>query len=224
MVPQEETQQIRQEQWRYWEGQNERRSPYDPIISAFVQPKLDFVSSYVDLPRESFVLDVGCGNGYFTHYLDRIGQCIGLDYSNAMLRLGPDSRKVQASAFHLPFDDGTFDMVFCSNLLHHMANPLAAITEMKRTSRRYVAIHEPNRNNPAMLLLGLLKKEERLSLHFTSSYLRALARQAGMTVLACETMGFVTPNRMPRPIATLAAKFNDPNPFGAYAVLVSRCN
>ena len=75
-----------------------------------------------------------------------------------------------------------------------------------------------------MLALGLFKREERLSLRFTGSYLRSLAQQAGVRVLACEAMGFITPNRMPRPIAMLMGRFNGPNPFGAYVVLVARCD
>jgi hypothetical protein len=94
---------------------------------------------------------------------------------------------------------------------------------MKRVSRRYVVLSEPNRNNPAILALGLLKSEERQGLRFTGSFLRSLAEQAGLHVVACETMGFVTPNRMPRPIAMLAARFNSPSPLGAYVVLVARC-
>ena len=212
------------QQVSYWEGQRKRRHPSDPIISAFVRPKLDFVLRYIELPPSPQVLDVGCGNGYFTYYLQELGRSIGLDYAAAMLKLNPCSDLVRASTLNLPFPGDTFDVSFCSNLLHHLSEPVAAITEMKRVSKRYVVISEPNRNNPAILALGLVKPEEREGLRFTGSFLLSMAERAGLQVLACETMGFVTPNRMPRLVVRLAGRFNAPNPFGAYIVLVARCN
>lgn len=212
------------QQVSYWEGQRKRRHPSDPIISAFVRPKLDFMRKYMALPASPQILDVGCGNGYYTYYFQELGRGVGLDYAAAMLKLNPCSDLVRASALRLPFADGAFDLSFCSNLLHHLAEPLAVIAEMKRVSQRYVVISEPNRNNPANLLLGLVKPEERASLHFTKAFLLTLAEQAGLRVLACETMGFVTPNRMPRMVVSLASKWDAPNPLGAYAVLVARCH
>jgi ubiquinone/menaquinone biosynthesis C-methylase UbiE len=182
------------------------------------------ILKYIELPQSPQILEVGCGNGYFTYYLKDFGRTIGVDYARTMLSLNPCSDLIQASAFQLPFADNEFDLSFCSNLLHHMTEPVAAIKEMKRVSKRYVAISEPNRNNPAILTLGLLKSEERESLRFSGAFLRSLAEQAGLRVLACETMGFVTPNRMPRPIVKLVSRFNGPNPFGAYAVLVAQGN
>ena len=208
----------------YWEGQRKRRHPADPIIAAFAQPKLDFILNYLELPATPQILDAGCGNGYFTYYLQALGPTLGLDYAEAMLAQNPCRDLVQASAFDLPFADNHFDVSFCSNLLHHLPDPLAVIAEMKRVSRKYVVISEPNRNNPAILALGLAKPEERESLRFTGSFLRTLADQAGLQVLTCKTMGFVTPNRMPRLIAKLVGKFDGPNPFGAYAVLVAQSN
>lgn len=54
------------EQIRYWETQRKRRVPTDPIIQAFVKPKIDFIQQHVALPSGVRILDVGCGNGYFT--------------------------------------------------------------------------------------------------------------------------------------------------------------
>lgn len=207
-------------QVEYWEGQRQRRSPTDPIIRAFVQPKLAFMQQHMQLPAGAHILDVGCGNGYFTHYLEAYGPTVGIDYAAAMLALNPGSDLAQASALQLPFASGSFDMVFCSNLLHHVADPVAVVREMARVSRRYVAIHEPNRNNPAMLALGVVKPEERQSLRFTGASIRGVAEEAGLRVLACETMGFVTPNRMPAAVAKRLEALNGPNPFAAYAVLV----
>jgi SAM-dependent methyltransferase len=190
-------------------------------VTAFVQPKIDFVFNHIK--DVGLILDVGCGNGYFTYYLEKVGPTIGLDYAATMLSQNPVEALVQGSAFELPFADDSFDLVLCSNLLHHLLHPLKVISEMKRTSKKYVVLHEPNRNNPAMLALALFKAEERGGLRFTSSYLGSLAHQAGLYVIACQTLGFVTPNRMPKAIAKILARFNKPSPFAAYSILVAEC-
>jgi SAM-dependent methyltransferase len=210
------------EQVIYWEGQRKRRDPTDPIIQSFVQPKIDFMLRHISLPPDGRILDVGCGNGYFTHYFDHYGNVVGVDYASAMLAMHPGSRLVQASAFELPFETGSFDVVFCSNLLHHVPDPVAVVGEMKRVSRRYVVIHEPNRNNPAMLALGLVKAEERQSLQFTPKYVRSLADHNGLHAIACESLGFITPNRMPAAIARQVGAWNAPHPLAAYTVLIAQ--
>lgn len=212
-----------QEQINYWTGEGvvKRKHPAHPVVAAFAQPKLAYILKHVNLPERPQLLDVGCGNGYFTYYLDQISPTIGLDYAPAMLRLHPGQRLAQASAFELPFASQTFDLVFCSNLLHHLPEPVEAVREMQRVSRRYVVISEPNRNNPAILALGLVKSEERASLRFTLALLRSFAAEAGLKILAGATMGFVTPNRMPMPVVKLVAGLDAPNPFGAYGVLIA---
>lgn len=212
-----------QEQITYWTGEGavKRKHPAHPVVAAFARPKLAYIMQHITLPQQPQLLDVGCGNGYFTYYLDQISPTIGLDYAAAMLHLHPGRRLAQASAFELPFASQSFDLVFCSNLLHHLPEPVAAVREMKRVSRRYVVISEPNRNNPAILALGLFKSEERASLRFTLSLLHSFAVEAGLKVLAGATMGFVTPNRMPMPVVKLVAGLDGPNPLGAYAVLIT---
>lgn len=217
----------------YWENQRKRRDPADPLVAAFVEPKIAFIRQHVSLPDAPKILDVGCGNGYFTYYLDQLtqtgdasgsghsGTTIGIDFAKAMLQLNPCDNLMQGSALDLPFQDGSFDMVFCSNILHHIEDPVAVVREMRRVSNKYVVIHEPNRNNPAMLALGLLKEEERLSLQYTQPFVRSLAERAGLQIVACETIGFVTPNRMPKPIADYLSSLNAPNPLAAYHVVVA---
>lgn len=80
----------------------------------------DSACSYCDAPR--VVLDVGCGTGYVTGFLQglRPGDTyLGCDISGAMLReakenLEGDVALVEADLAELPFGDGTVDTVVSS--------------------------------------------------------------------------------------------------------------
>jgi ubiquinone/menaquinone biosynthesis C-methylase UbiE len=61
-----------------------------------------------------------------------------MDFSQFMLFSNTCQIKAQWSALELPFNDKSFDVVFCSNLLHHLAAPLIAVKEMARVSKSYV--------------------------------------------------------------------------------------
>ncbi|MFQ5560661.1 MAG: class I SAM-dependent methyltransferase, partial [Nitrospinota bacterium] len=140
-------------QKRYWESTRERRAPEHPVIKAFAEPKIEFVKKSISTkgqpggPRLS-MLDVGCGNGFLTFYLEKQYDIVALDFSLFMLKNHSYKKNICGSAMDLPFEDGSFDATFCSNLMHHLDKPERAVSEMKRVSRRYVILSEPNRNNP----------------------------------------------------------------------------
>ncbi len=203
-----------------WEAPGKRRDPSHPAVAAFAVPKVAFIQKTLALRTPPAILDVGCGNGYFTHFLSQWGLTVGVDFSKKMLGLNPGERLVQGATDRLPFPSDSFDLVVCSNLLHHLESPVAAVTEMKRVSRRYVALIEPNRYNPLMLLLGILKRNERRTLRFTSSYLREITKASGLSVIATETRGLVTSNRMPGWLVPVLSRLEVANPLSAYVSLV----
>ena len=125
------------------------RDPWHPVVSAYADPKVEFIKRYV--PLKGPVLDLGCGNGIFTLRLASEGADVtGLDYSRHLLGQNEHSRLVCGDATSLPFPDRNFEVVFEANLLHHVADREVVIQEMARTSRRYVVLLEPNRYNPLM--------------------------------------------------------------------------
>lgn len=99
------------------------------------------------------ILDLGCGFGRHAYEAARRGaHVIALDAGEdevngvagtfaAMVEQGelsPETTKVgvvQGDALHLPFADGTFDRVLCSEVLEHIPNDVGAMAELARVLR-----------------------------------------------------------------------------------------
>jgi ubiquinone/menaquinone biosynthesis C-methylase UbiE len=70
----------------------------------------------------SYVLDVGCGRGYWSELFkeNRLGHVVGIDISQTGLKIGressPDIEFTLADATKLPYADKSFDMIFCQGL------------------------------------------------------------------------------------------------------------
>jgi ubiquinone/menaquinone biosynthesis C-methylase UbiE len=99
------------------------------------------------------VLEVGCGAG---HVLERFdGQPrTGIDLSPTMIersrrRLGDAVELLQGSAEALPLDDGSFDVVLCTEVLEHTREPRRVIAELLRVAApgARVVVSIPNERN-----------------------------------------------------------------------------
>jgi len=209
----------------FWEIPKKRREPWHPVIQAFVQPKIEQIKAVLSQNGEDLchlsLLDVGCGNGFFSYYFEKLLTTICIDYSNFMLLLNPCEKKICASATKLPFVDNSFDIVFCSNLLHHLEKPLLAVEEMRRVSRKYVVLSEPNANNPLMFLNSLTVKEERGALKFSSTYLMDIALSSKLTVISLDSMGIVLPNKTPEVLLPLLKLLDGKLPIGFYNMVIA---
>lgn len=94
------------------------------------------------------LLDIGCGTGTFDAMLAASplpARVVGLDYAEAMCKVATGKahtfevadrlRYVNADSQHLPFADGSFDVVTCSNSFHHYPDQQQVVREMKRVLR-----------------------------------------------------------------------------------------
>ena len=189
------------EQKTFWEDVASRRDPNHPAVRAFAGTKLDFLREHLSdgFDAKATMLEIGCGNGYFSAALDAEYDLTCLDFSRNMLEMNPIPwvRKVVGNAEALEFDDNSFDTVFCGNLLHHLEYPSKAISEMRRVARTHVVLIEPNTINPLMFLFNLIKKEERGALKFTARYLRDLGLNGGLKLKAQCAQGAIVPNKTP---------------------------
>jgi ubiquinone/menaquinone biosynthesis C-methylase UbiE len=90
-----------------------------------------------NIPRTNKILDIGCGTGMLLSLLGgRAELVIGIDFSPEMLqkarRRATGAPLVLADADHLPFIDGSFDVVVSITLLQNMPNPAATLREFAR--------------------------------------------------------------------------------------------
>lgn len=100
------------------------------------------------------VLDVPCGDGFYAAALARRlaphGRVVAADLSDAYLaaarrRFGKSDELapaefVKADAYRLPFDDGSFDAVWCARSLISLDEPPVALAEMRRVVKAGGAI------------------------------------------------------------------------------------
>jgi SAM-dependent methyltransferase len=98
---------------------------------------LDAVAALCNPHEGVKILDVATGGGHVARRLREAGaEVVTLDPSPGMQ---PD---VVASAEHIPFDDGSFDVVVSRIAAHHFQNLGQAIGEIVRVSNRVVVIED----------------------------------------------------------------------------------
>jgi len=186
-------------QKKYWERKSLllRRDHSHPVVKEFVLPKINEIRKIIPIKMETTLLDVGCGNGFFSYYFDKICDTTGIDYSETMISLNPIAKKYVMSAEDLKFSDNSFDIVFCNSLLHHVENINKVIDEMKRVSKKYIIISEPNALNPLIFIFSALNKEERKALKFSLRFLEKKISSSGAEIISAFSCGIITPNKIP---------------------------
>jgi 2-polyprenyl-3-methyl-5-hydroxy-6-metoxy-1,4-benzoquinol methylase len=142
------------------------------------------------------VLDVGCGEGWFTGALARAGrEAVGIDVAQEPLRRareregGLDVRLVPAEG-PWPLEDVSFDAVWAGEVIEHVADTAGWLSELRRVLRSGGALvlstpaHEPL----TRLVLGLSGRA--FAAHFDprSDHLRFYTRRTVVALL--EDFGF----------------------------------
>jgi len=99
------------------------------------------------LDFKSFV-DIGGAEGYWSNIIRHLFRvpCLTCDLScqaNLMARLLYGVDGVTLDIDQIPIRDGMFDLVMCSETLEHVPDPVHAVRELSRVSRKYVLITTP---------------------------------------------------------------------------------
>jgi ubiquinone/menaquinone biosynthesis C-methylase UbiE len=100
----------------------------------------DLVLGLCDPDEDDVHLDVGTGPGTIAGLLaPHVRWTVGTDVSPEMLGIfegrAPDARPLLADAHRLPFSEGSFTLVTCGSVFHHLEDPALAIDEIARVLR-----------------------------------------------------------------------------------------
>ena len=91
------------------------------------------------------VLDVGCGQGQCKPFLEALGLewtgvVIGEDYEVCR---DNNLNVYDADMSFLPFDDGSFDLIFARHVLEHSPFPIMTLMEWRRVCRGWLVVIAP---------------------------------------------------------------------------------
>jgi 2-polyprenyl-6-hydroxyphenyl methylase/3-demethylubiquinone-9 3-methyltransferase len=138
------------------------------------------------------VLDVGCGEGYFTAELARAGAAtVGADVSQEALRRARDRHpelELLPIAPHgpWPLPDAAFDIVWAGETIEHVADTAAWLSEVRRVLRPggVLLLSTPAHGRTVVLALAL--SERRFDRHFDprSDHLRFYSARTLRQLLA----------------------------------------
>jgi ubiquinone/menaquinone biosynthesis C-methylase UbiE len=112
------------------------------------------------------LLEVGAGAGRNTPRYTGFDRLILLDYSRSQLRqardkLGDSDRYlfVAADVYNIPFVSGLFDSATMIRTLHHLSDPLAALSEIRRVLQpnSFFLLEYANKRNIKAILRYLLR-------------------------------------------------------------------
>jgi len=112
------------------------------------QPQLKLALQRLEMEQKPRILDVGCGSGHHTLFLDNLfdGKTIGLDTSIGMLkqirRKEIEIKLPLACGENIPLANNVVDLVFMSYVLHQSEERERRISEAYRVLKRnrYIAI------------------------------------------------------------------------------------
>lgn len=98
------------------------------------------------------ILDIGCDGATLTEIVaakSGTQDAVGIDISKDAVAYAkdkhPEYHLAVGHAEELPFRDGTFDMIFCSEVLEHVEQPARLLSEIKRCLKKdgYCVVEVP---------------------------------------------------------------------------------
>lgn len=117
-----------------------------------LERRLDLLRTHVDLENKR-ILDIGCGVGAFVRRLREFSRDVyGTDIDRESVLRGTEAVPNLGLALgeHMPFKDGTFDVILLHEVLEHVENDVATLREARRllAPAGRVVIFCPNRLYP----------------------------------------------------------------------------
>ena len=112
-----------------WPGEERRHPPLTSPTWAVRAPLAAWLERQARSGASYRVLDVGCGpKPYYPFFAERASEYVGVDVvENPVAEL-------RGSVESLPVEDGSFDLVLCTQVLEHCDDPAQAVRELRRVT------------------------------------------------------------------------------------------
>ena len=190
---------------RFWKSgkHGAKNQGYFESMKVWMSQQFEILSYNLD------VFEAGCGSASFSPYLQRFSRSfVATDVSKQQLQKNakayPTIRfKYADLQENLPFDNNSFDVVWCSEVLEHLYFPHIALKEFRRVLRpggrllATVPFHGVLKN----VLIALFKFEEHYDPYyphvrfFTECSLRDMLLKTGYSSIQVDTCGLGKPIR-----------------------------
>lgn len=175
--------------WEFYQRQGEagdhQKEMYeasDAFANWWQNKRRTVVEALIMEHNGSSFLDVGCAEGLYVRYLSedrKVSAGMDISYPKLMRATAHGGNAdsaffVLADACHLPFKDRSFDLVICVDVIRYLVDPVEAVKEIFRVSRKRVVI-QSGTGGGKMYLLRLAfsrwfrRRHERVRTEFSSA-------------------------------------------------------
>lgn len=188
---------------KIWESQESFEKIQEKIASIPKTPEFKHILNEISKLHRRTILDVGCGTGRWTFYLDSKGyEAIGIDFAPKILRrvktISPGKHIfIVADARKLPFISGCIDFIISLGVIEHFPDNIEAIREFYRVLRFKggVFITVPNiLCFPHVVTRFIKKKLNKWELGYECSYsinsLKRTLEKSGFKIAKLGTLDF----------------------------------
>ena len=112
-----------------WPGEDRRHPPLTSPTWAVRAPLARWLEAQARIGEGYRVLDVGCGpKPYYPFFAERASAYVGVDV------VENPAAELRGSVEALPVEDGSFDLVLCTQVLEHCDDPAQAVRELRRVT------------------------------------------------------------------------------------------
>lgn len=162
-----------------------------------------------NLPPQSTILEVGCGDGSFTKELVKFSPDVtAIDISESQIaentkRFSGITFRQHDVAERFPFATNAFDVIWCSEVLEHLFDPAYALSEMHRLLKPggKLLVTVPYHGRLKNLLIALINFDQHYTpsnphiRFYTTNTLSRITREAGFVNVQTRTCGMNKPLR-----------------------------